>query len=396
MNVCENTVGLDHRYEREDIPLCINCGQCIMNCPVGSLATKFDYKRVLNILKDTNRLVAVSLSPAVRVALGTEFGYKDGENFESIIPTILRKIGFSFVFDITFGADTTIMEEANELLLRLEKNHSLPMFTSCCPSWVKYAEMFHPELLPNISSTKSPIAIESTLIKTYYREMNGIEDEILSVVVAPCTAKKAEIIGKDTDYIITTQELAMMMRECDIDFDMVKPSDFDKMLGKGSKGGLIFGRSGGVMSSALSYLYYLVEHKNPPLDFFNLDIRGPITESSYKIGGKILRIAVIYGMKHLEEFLPKAFEFDFIEVMNCPGGCIGGGGQPLVPIGLLEKRREERTNGLNGDKNDILYCYQNPEIVDLYSSYLGSPLSNKAIHLLHTAHEDKSYLIEKI
>lgn len=394
-NTCESVVGINHEYERKDIPLCINCGQCIMNCPVGALCTKYDYKKVLNILNDTSLKVAISLAPAVRVALGAEFGLTDGKSLEAIIPSILRKLGFDYVFDITFGADVTIMEEASELVSRLKNKEKLPLITSCCPSWVKYTSMFHPELLPNLSTVKSPIGIQSTLIKTYYRELNNISDDIISVVVAPCTAKKMEILSGDTDYIITTQELAMMIRECDIELESLKPSEFDSMLSKGSKCGLMFGRSGGVLESTLSYAYYLINKKTPPDDYFHLDIKEPITTSSFKIGDKIINALVVYGMPAFEEMRCDLDTFDVIEVMNCIGGCVGGGGQPLIPIKDIKESIQSRTTGLNSDVNKVKYCYQNPEIKDLYKSYLGKPLSDKARELLHTCHMDNSKLIRR-
>lgn len=395
MRVCENIVGLDHRYEKKTKPLCINCGQCIMNCPVGALCTKYDYKTVLNLVKDSGKKVAISVAPAVRVSLGTEFGLESGTNMEDILPSIMRAIGFDYVFDVTFGADVTIMEEASELVSRLKKKEKLPMFTSCCPSWVKYASMFHPELLPNLSTVKSPIGIQSSLIKTYFKEMNDIQDDIISVVVAPCTAKKYEIEGMDTDYIITTNELAMMIRECEIEFDALKPSHFDALLGKGSKAGLMFGRSGGVMESALNCAYYLLMKKNPPKNYFHLDIEEGITKASYKIGERTISIAIIYGMKNVEEFLDELDDVDFIEVMNCPGGCIGGGGQPLGTIQGLAKERIARTKSLNEDTSKTLYCYQNPEIKDLYRSYLQKPLSDKSKSILHTEHKNLNHLIRK-
>jgi ferredoxin hydrogenase len=392
--VCENIVGLDHTYEKKNNPLCIHCGQCILNCPVGALCTKYDYKKVLNLVNDSNKRVAISVAPAVRASLGSEFGIEG--NMENIIPSILRKLGFDYVFDVTFGADVTIMEEASELIERLKHKENLPMFTSCCPSWVKYASMFHPELIPNLSTTKSPIGIQSSLIKTYFKELNNIEDEIISVVVAPCTAKKYEIKDMDTDYIITTNELAMMIRECEIEFDALKPSSFDALLGKGSKAGLMFGRSGGVMESALNCAYYLINKKNPPKDYFHLDIKEGLTKGSYKLGSKTISIAVIYGMKNVEEFLPELVDYDFVEVMNCPGGCIGGGGQPLGTIQGQSDERIKRTNILNSDENKYLYCFQNPEIKDLYKFYLEKPLSEKSLKITHTTHKDLSNLIKKL
>jgi len=391
--VCENVVGIDHSKEKKQA-LCINCGQCIMNCPVGALCTKYDYKKVMNILKDSNKKVAISIAPAVRVSLGEEFGFDIGTNFENVIPSILRSAGFDYIFDVTFGADVTIMEEASELLERLQNKSNLPMFTSCCPSWVKYASIFHPEILPNISTVKSPIGIQSTLIKTYFKEMNQIEDEIISVVVAPCTAKKYEILKEDTDFILTIPELAMMLRELGVDVKNQKPGEFDLLLSKGSKAGVMFGRSGGVMESALNCLYYLINKKRAPKNYFYMDINDGLNKFSFKIGTYILNIAVISGMKNLEDFLLEMDDYDFVEVMNCDGGCIGGGGTPLQKISELNAVRLKRCDTLNKGKNKIDYCFQNKEIKDLYRSYLDRPLSDKAKKLLHKKHKNLSNLIK--
>lgn len=392
--ICENVVGIDHNLEKKE-PLCINCGQCIMNCPVGALCTKYDYKKVLNLIKDSSKKVAVSIAPAVRVSLAEEFGIDVGTNLENILPTILRKVGFDYVFDITFGADVTIMEEASELLERLKNNMNLPMFTSCCPSWVKYASIFHPELLPNISSTKSPIGIQSTLIKTYFKEMNQIEEEIVSVVIAPCTAKKYEILKGDTDYIITVQELALMIREFGTDIKSLSNSDFDLLLSKGSRAGLRFGRSGGVMEAVLNTFYYFVNKKNPPKDYFKIEVKEGINRYSYKVGSYIINVAVIYGMKNLEEFLYEIDDYDFVEVMNCTGGCIGGGGNPLAKISELDEVRKKRCESLNLDLTKAIYSHQNKEVKDLYRCFLDRPLSNKAVELVHTKHDDLSVFLKK-
>lgn len=395
MKTCENIVGLDHSHEKKDSPLCINCGQCIMHCPTGALCTKFDYRKVLNLLKDTSEKVAVSVAPAVRVALASEFGMEDGTNLEGKLPTILRHLGFDYVFDVTFGADVTVMEEATELLDRLKSKSNLPMFTSCCPSWVKYACIFHPEIIPNISTTKSPIGIQSTLIKTYYRELNDIKDDIISVVVAPCTAKKYEIMASDTDYVITTQELAMMIRECSIDIESLKVSFFDKLMDRGSQAGLKFGRSGGVAEAVLNTAYHILEDKDPKKDQFHIEVNDGLTRAAYRLGNRTINVAVIYGMKNLEEFLDEMDDYDLVEVMNCPLGCIGGGGQPLVNIQSLPEKREKRKKALDSDKSSVLYSYQNSEIKDLYDSYLMSPYSTKAKDLLHRDFPDLSHLIDK-
>ncbi len=381
LKTCDDLVGLDRPNETSTI--CINCGQCVLSCPMGALTAKFDYKTVLNLVKDTNKVVAVSLAPAVRVSLGEELGFDVGTDLENLLPSILREIGFTYVFDVTFGADITVIEEATELIERLKIGGTLPMFTSCCPAWMKYARLFHPELEPHISSTKSPIGIESTLIKTYYKEMHDIKEDIISVVVAPCTAKKQEIQNTDTDYCITTRELAYMIKECLIDMQSLKPSAFDSLLGSGSKSARRFGRSGGVMEATLSTAYFFMTGKTPTEGMFRIENASPFAKASFKIGPRIINVAVISGIKNVKVILEEMDKYDFIEVMSCRGGCIGGGGQPLVPNRDTEKTKSIRTETLDRQDNSILYSYQNPAVKELYKSYLERPLSEKAQSLLH-------------
>lgn len=387
LNTCDAVVGLDRTKETNE-PLCINCGACILKCPMGALTEKYQYKTVLNLVKDSNKCVTISVAPAVRVALGELLGREFGTSMENVLPSILKAIGFDYVFDVTFGADVTIMEEASELIRRIKNKESLPMFTSCCPAWVKYASIFHHELLPNISTTKSPIGIQSSLIKTYFKEMNGLEDDIVSVVVAPCTAKKAEVQGTDTDYSITTRELALMIKECNIDIDSLKPQDFDALLGKGSKAGLMFGRSGGVMEAALNTAYHMMTGKEPEDGMFHIDVTSPVTKKVFKMGDHIISVAVVNGIKNVREILPNLEDYDFIEVMSCEGGCVGGGGQPLGSVQDTPVRKEKRTQGLNSQEKDVLYSYQNESIKELYDSFLIEPLSSKAEKLLHTIHKE--------
>lgn len=382
MRICEEVVGINHEMEREDCPICINCGQCVMNCPVGALLTKYDYKKVLNIIHDTDKIVTLSVAPAVRVALGEEFGLSNS-NLEGILPSLARALGFDYVFDISFGADVTVMEEASELVERLTNKSNLPMFTSCCPSWVKYASIYHPELEKNISTTKSPIGIQSTLIKTYFKEFQSIDKNIISVVVAPCTSKKYEILTGDTDYIITTQELAMMVRESKIDIASLKIDEFDSLLSKGSKAGIMFGRSGGVMESILNYVHYLMTNEVPKMGQYHIEVNEPICSKDFKIGNKIIRCLVIYSMPALEKILPDMFNYDIIEVMNCSGGCVGGGGQPLIPIQKIKETEKSRKEQLTNEDAKVPYCFQNEDVKALYSSYLSFPLSKKAQSLLH-------------
>lgn len=382
LNTCKEKTGID-RINPIYKEYCIYCGACVLNCPMGALKEQFHYKKILNLVKDTDKIVAISIAPSVRTSIGEELLKQTGINMENILPSILKKIGFTYVFDVTFGADVTIMEEASELIDRLEKGGTLPMFTSCCPSWVKYLELTHPVLKNNLSTTKSPIAIMSSLIKSYFKEMNNIDKEIISVAVAPCTAKKWELESNDTDYCITTRELSLMIKECSIDIDNLKPSSFDALMSNGSKCGLEFGRSGGVMQSSLATAYHFLTNKTFHLEDFHLETNSNIKEGNIKIGTKVLKVAVIDGIKNIEEIIPRLKEFDFIEVMNCQGGCVGGGGQPLTSKLELSNTLEKRTNTLNSIDKNILFPYENPEIIELYKSFLISPLSAKAESLLH-------------
>lgn len=392
-NICENVVGI--KYKKEDVlqPICINCGQCVVNCPTGALVTKYNYKKVLNYLNDTDYIVTVSLAPAVRVALQEEFNQEAGANVTKKIVTALKNLGFDYVFDLTFGADLTIMEEATELVKRLKTKENLPMFTSCCPSWVKYMELYHDDLLNHLSTCKSPIGMQAAVINSYFILYKDIpKDKIINVMVAPCTAKKYEINRDeitDMDYVITTRELAMMLRECEIDFNSLEESEFDELLGGGSGAGDIFGTSGGVMESALRCAYHIVTNEDAPVSFYDLEsVRGntAIKEAKIKMGNYDLKICAVFGMPNLEKVLKDMSKYDFIEVMNCPLGCVGGGGQPLGVISKMTDDRVKRSKGLyNIDSNKkIRVAYKNPDIINLYRAYLHYPGSSKAHKLLHT------------
>ena len=381
-NICENVVGI--KYKKEDVlqPICINCGQCVVNCPTGALVTKYNYKKVLNYLNDTDYIVTVSLAPAVRVALQEEFNQEAGANVTKKIVTALKNLGFDYVFDLTFGADLTIMEEATELVKRLKTKENLPMFTSCCPSWVKYMELYHDDLLNHLSTCKSPIGMQAAVINSYFILYKDIpKDKIINVMVAPCTAKKYEINRDeitDMDYVITTRELAMMLRECEIDFNSLEESEFDELLGGGSGAGDIFGTSGGVMESALRCAYHIVTNEDAPVSFYDLEsVRGntAIKEAKIKMGNYDLKICAVFGMPNLEKVLKDMSKYDFIEVMNCPLGCVGGGGQPLGVISKMTDDRIKRSKGLyNIDKDKkIRVCYKNVAIINLSPAYLHYP-----------------------
>ena len=381
--MCLKTCQSINGFEKD----CINCGQCILTCPSGALTPKYDYQKVLNFINDTDYTVVVFSAPAVRVAIGDAFGFPPGSFLEGKMVSALKQIGFDFVFDTTFGADLTIMEESSELLTRIQ-NKNLPMFTSCCPSWVLYSEKYHPELVKNLSTCKSPIAMQGAMIKSYFAEMHEIpKEKIISVSLTPCISKKYErSLYPDTDYVITTSELILIIQELGIDFQNLEDAPFDKLLGKGSGGGLIFGVSGGVMESILRTAYYMVNKEKAPEQFYEfLEIRGEkdIKEAIVDMKEFKLKIAVVNKVSTIEKNYDKLKNYDFIEVMSCPGGCIGGGGQPLVAIKDLPSIRQERISSMyQDDKNlKIKESYMNPEIRDAYTCYI-----NKRNIKLHTNH----------
>ena len=413
VKTCRDEVTVARMYEIDKVlePICINCGQCVNMCPTESIHEKFDYLRLKKLLKDESIVKTVSIAPAVRVAIGEEFGGDLGENLEGKVVTALRKLGFDYVFDITFGADLTIMEEAMELVNRIKNKGTLPMFTSCCPAWVKYAEIFYPEFIPNLSSCKSPITMQSTMIKTYFAGKKKIPaKDILNVVIAPCTAKKSEIKRKeinrsgvsDTDFVLTTRELAMLLKEEGIDLKALDKSNFDSPLGKGSSAGLIFGNSGGVMEAALRTSYYYLTGENLSKEklVFN-EVRGMegIKEASVMIGDLEIKVAVLNGISNAKILLDKIrkgeVNYHFVEVMSCLGGCIAGGGQPKSTLLNLNKTKLARINGIykEDEKASIRICHENPDIKEIYKDFLEYPNISKAEELLHTTYYDKSYLL---
>ena len=415
--ICTNVITVAKRFkiDSKHEPICIECGQCANICPTESIHEKFEYLKVKNHLKDKKgKTIIFSIAPAVRVALGEEFNLEAGTNIEKKLPTALKKLGADYVFDITFGADLTIMEEATELVERIkENNKKLPQFTSCCPAWVKFCEIFYPKLLPNLSSAKSPITMQSTIIKTYFaKKINVKPDDIINIVVAPCTAKKAEIKRKkinytswDTNYVLTTRELSNLLKEENIDISKQKDSDFDSPLETGSGAGVIFGATGGVCEAALRTAFYLITGKNLRKDdlVFNV-IRGMngIKAANVKIGNKTIKVAVCNGMNSATELIDKLLKkevyFDFIEVMNCPGGCLAGGGQPKITLLNMKDTKEKRMNSLYKEDEELplRLSHENPEIKAIYKEFLNYPNSNIAKKLLHTKYYDKSNLLEGI
>jgi len=390
LNTCSNINNL-----KDD---CINCGQCILTCPMGAIVPKYTYKNVQEYLNNNDYTVIISTAPAVRVAIGDEFGYAPGQFLEQELVGVLKELGFNYVLDITFGADLTILEEASELVKRINEKKDLPMMTSCCPSWITYMEKYHGDDLNLISTTKSPISIQGAIIKEYFaNKMHLDKDKIINVALTPCVSKKSEIARPElygNDYVITTSELAMMIREAGIDFKNVKAAEYDEFLGKGSGAGLIFGASGGVMEAALRTAYYLLNKKAAPTEFLNFqDVRGelPIKEAVVDLGVTSIKVAVISGVKNIESLYNNLEKYTFIEVMSCPGGCIGGAGQPLMAISKLQEYRDKRMVNLYEDdkKSDIRNSYDNPDIKRVYNELLGEPLSSKSEELLHTTYEEK-------
>ncbi|MEG0026419.1 MAG: [Fe-Fe] hydrogenase large subunit C-terminal domain-containing protein [Bacilli bacterium] len=416
-NVCHNLVGIKYEIEQLRHPICVNCGTCILNCPTGAIVPKYAFKKVFNLIKNKNKTVIISVSPAVRVALGEEFGLDYGKNVEGKMVTALKKIGFDYVFDTTFGADLTVIEEANELIKRLDKPQKLPQFSSCCPSWVKYLEIYHPELIKHLSTCKSPIGMQGSIVKTYFAKEKKLKPQnIIHVALTPCTAKKAEIALNesntskkyykkpslvDTDYVITTSELGLMLRENNIDFANLSSSGFDNLLNKGSGSGLLFGNIGGVTNAVINTTYHLLTNEDPhklDITFEKAKKYDDVLITKIVIKNKTIAIAVVNGLIAAEKIIQNNVyqQYDFIEVMNCQSGCIGGGGQPLGPINKQNIIIEARKKSLKAaDKADIIsYSYQNPDIIRIYNNFLEKPGSSLSEKLLHTTYKDKSKLLK--
>ena len=404
--ICKKQVGVRYNQNKVKDPVCLHCGQCILNCPVGALAPKYCYKKVKDYIEDTNKVVIAFTSPAVRVALGEAFGM-DSINVEKKLVSALKKIGFTYVFDTTFGADLTVMEEASELVERIKNKSNLPQFTSCCPAWVKYMEIYHPNLLNHLSTCKSPIGMQGAMIKTYFSEMSNIpKEDIITVAITPCTAKKYEISRdeiKDVDYVVTNSELALMIKEEEIDFNNLEDMEFDQIMSRGSGAGVIFGASGGVMEAAVRTAYHFLTGKKPTNNLLEFkEVRGYecSKEATITINDNDIKLLIVHGLKNIEPILKDLekgnCKYDFIEVMNCPGGCVGGGGQPLGAISKAKEQIEKRMKELYKEDTSLKVrtSYENQDIIDIYNSFLERPLSSKAEELLHTKYYDKSSILK--
>ena len=407
-----NDRGIDtHIASPYEMPLnstsCVSCGQCITACPTGALSERDDTQKVFDAINDPEKFVIVQTAPAIRVGLGEEFGYPMGSIVTGKMVAALRRLGFDKVFDTNFSADLTIMEEATEFLQRFTRKEKLPLITSCSPGWIKFCEFYYPEMIENLSTCKSPMGMFGATAKTFYADKLGIDPEkIFSVAIMPCTAKKFEaerhdhtaIKGvADIDAVLTTRELARMIKKQGILFNMLPDDEYDAPFGLGSGAGTIFGATGGVMEAALRTAYEKLTGDSLNDENINFtDVRGTqgIKEATYNIAGNEVRVAVASGLANAKKVLDmvKSGEktYDFIEIMACPGGCVNGGGQPIQPASVRNNVdiRAKRAAGLyEDDKNlPVRKSHENPDIKQVYAEFFGEPGSHKAHEILHTGY----------
>lgn len=396
--------------------ICTNCGQCVNHCPTGALVEKNYIEEVWAAISDKDKYVVIQTAPAVRVGLGEELGFDPGSRSTGKMVAALKRLGFDSVMDTDFTADLTIMEEGTELLTRLkkalagnDKTVKLPMTTSCSPGWIKFIEHLYPEFLDHLSSCKSPQQMFGALVKTYYAKARKMDPaKIVSVSVMPCTAKKFEAARpemhdsgyRDVDYVLTTRELAIMIKQAGIDFKKLEDMHFDRLMGESTGAGVIFGVTGGVMEAALRTAYELVTGREVPFENLNITpVRGmegvretrikidnPLKEWAF-LDGVELKCAVAHGLVNAKYLMDKVkagkADYHFIEFMACPGGCLGGGGQPIPTNPEIRQRRAE---AIYAEDVGMPYrkSHENPEIIKIYKDFLGHPLSEVSHHLLHT------------
>lgn len=383
---------------------CAICGQCITHCPVGALSERNDMQKVFDSLADKDKVVIVQVAPAVRTAWAEEFGLSQEKATVKRMVAALKRIGFDYVFDTTFTADLTIMEEGTEFLNKLGGGESekYPLFTSCCPGWVRFLKYEYPEYVGQLSSAKSPQQMFGAVTKTYYAQKMGIDPEnIFNVSIMPCIAKKYECgvsvlddagYGPDVDVVLTTRELSRMIRAEHIIVDDLPEEEFDLPLGVGSGAGVIFGATGGVMEAALRTAYFVVNGKNPDPDLFQ-DVRGVDgwKEATVNLGGNVVKAAIASGLGNARKLMNAVkkgdVDYHFVEIMACPGGCAGGGGQPIHDGEELAEERGKYLYGLDQIDN-LRFSHENPSVLACYEEFFGEPLSEKAHHLLHTDHSE--------
>ena len=384
---------------------CVACGQCSVVCPVAAITEKEDIEEVWEAINDPSKTVIVQTAPAVRVSLGEEFGMDPGEIVTGKLVSSLRTLGFDKVFDTDFTADLTIIEEGHELLQRIKEGGTLPMLTSCSPGWINFIEQYYPELLPHLSTCKSPQQMFGALAKGYYAEKIGKNPEdIFSVSIMPCTAKKYEadrdemsIDGEnpDVDVVLTTRELAKMLRQAGVDFDKLEKEEYDAPFGLSTGAAVIFGATGGVMEAALRTVYEVVTGKTlEALDFKAVRGLEGIKEAEVDLDGTKVKVAVAHSLSNARKVMQLIksgeAEYAFIEIMCCPGGCIGGGGQPFGGTDELRLKRIEAIYKADGDL-PIRKSHENPAIKQLYEEFLEEPLGEKSHHLLHTHYKNRKH-----
>ncbi|MEF9942018.1 MAG: [FeFe] hydrogenase, group A [Lachnospiraceae bacterium] len=393
---------------------CALCGQCITHCPVGALRERDDTEKVWDAIADKKKVTVVQVAPAVRAAWGEALGMSREEATIGKIMDALKQMGFDYVFDTTFSADLTIMEEGNEFLSRFTKGElsEKPMFTSCCPGWIRFIKSQYPHLVPQLSTAKSPQQMFGAVMKTYFAESIGVKPEdIYTVSIMPCLAKKGErnmelfygeYAGHDIDTVLTTRELTRMIRSAHIKPSTLVDRECDQLMKEGSGAGVIFGATGGVMEAALRSAYFLVTGTNPDVDAFKIvrstSMNQGVVAAEVTMGDATVRAAVVSGLgnaRKLIELIERGdVHYDFVEVMACPGGCVGGGGQPIHDGQELALERGANLYFL--DKNaPIRFSHENPDITKLYADYMEKPLSHKAHALLHTDHNAWSMPVQK-
>ena len=394
---------------------CSLCGQCITHCPTGALQERDDVSRIFDIhgdLSNPDKITVVQIAPAVRAAWGEEFGLSRDFATDKRMVAALRRMGFDYIFDTTFSADLTIMEEGSELLERLshKEDYKWPMFTSCCPGWVRFLKSQYPEMTDQLSTAKSPQQMFGAVTKSYFAARLGVDPgSVTCISIMPCVAKKQEadlptmydngINGgiKDVDYVLTTREICRLIKSEQIDVASLPEEEFDSPLGEGSGAGVIFGATGGVMEAALRTSYSIVTDKNPKPDAFS-NVRGMDgwKEAEFKLGGTVLKTAVASGLgntRKLINALQKGdVSYDFVEIMACPGGCAGGGGQPIHDGKELAEQRSSKLYAMD-QKNAVRFSHENEEVRELYHNYFGKPGSHLAHKLLHTDHNGWDMLL---
>ena len=400
------TVGVQENKKINEVN-CALCGQCVTHCPVGALRERDDTEKVWDAIADPKKVVVAQVAPAVRAAWGEALGLKREEATIGKIMDALKKLGVDYVFDTSFTADLTIMEEGNEFLQRLSKGELrvLPMFTSCCPGWIRFIKSQYPHLVPQLSTAKSPHQMFGAVMKTYFAQSIGVNPEdMVTLSIMPCVAKKGEAnmelfageyAGHDVDIVLTTRELTRMMRSAHIEAETLKDRECDPLMKEWTGAGVIFGATGGVMEAALRSAHYLVTGQNPEPDAFKI-VRSPgmdtsVIEAEVQIGAAKVRAAVVSGLgnarKLIDQIESGKVHYDFVEVMACPGGCVGGGGQPIHDGEELAHERGENLYFL--DRNAKLrFSHENPDVIRLYENYFEKPLSHKSHMYLHTDHNN--------